>query len=56
MMKNLDQLKEIAKLLDGIEKNLILLEKNYSNKNAEGFSKSKNEIILGQKKISEILK
>ena len=51
-MLDLKQLKKLARFADKLERILRGLEKEYSEKDSEGFFKNKKEILNIQKKIS----
>lgn len=54
-MMDLQELEIIAQLIDSMEIALNNLEKFYSEKDAEKFNKSKEEILKFQSKINEII-
>lgn len=53
---NAQELQIIAQLINNMNLVIDKLEKAYSEKNAENFNRSKQEILLYQRKIDEILK
>jgi len=53
---DVQELHIIAQLVDNIEIILGKLEDAYSDKNAENFAESKNEILKSQINIAEIIK
>ena len=55
-MLNLEQLQNLAKLLEEVDISITNLEKSYSDNDSESFVKSKREILGRQIKIAEFLK
>jgi len=54
-MLDLEQLQIIAQLIDNMELATQKLEKSFAENNGEEFTKSKQEILDSQKKISVVL-
>ncbi len=55
-MLDTQELQVVAQLVDNMEIIIGNLEEAYSEKNAEKFKKSKDEILNSQKKIDEMLR
>ena len=51
---DLDQIQIVAQLVENLDMNYRKLEEIYKNNNAEEFNKIKKEILIIQRKISEI--
>lgn len=54
-MLDLDQLQILAQLVDNIEIISEKVEKSFDENNSEEFTKSKNELLKVQKKITELV-